>query len=351
MLQIPSELTIYLRNKTLSVINVHFFRLINNTFPSKAIITSRRLLISLLKVFMCLKRPHGSETLPKGIVTATSDLEMRALWGNHKMNPENQTNLLGMAVGIKQKESVDKIVRKFLSSGFVIMLFHYDGNVDAWKDFEWSDRCIHVSAVSQTKWWFAKRFLHPDIVSEYEYIFLWDEDLGVEHFNATRYLSIIKEEGLHISQPALGRNSKVHHALTRRQPRDRVHRRVYQNIRGTNCTGNSTGPPCAGFVEMMAPVFSKASWRCAWHMIPNDLVHGWGLDFRLGCCAQGKPTENVGVVDSEYVVHNSVPSLGGSARKGNTQCPLQAAKKELHSKKAIVISRRDLEIFCIGTKF
>ncbi|KAJ8748216.1 hypothetical protein K2173_000624 [Erythroxylum novogranatense] len=258
------------------------------------------------------ERPHGSETLPKGIVTATSDLEMRALWGNHKMNPENQTNLLGMAVGIKQKESVDKIVRKFLSSGFVIMLFHYDGNVDAWKDFEWSDRCIHVSAVSQTKWWFAKRFLHPDIVSEYEYIFLWDEDLGVEHFNATRYLSIIKEEGLHISQPALGPNSTdVHHALTRRKPRDRVHRRVYQKFGGTKCTEDSTGPPCAGFVEMMAPVFSKASWRCAWHMIPNDLVHGWGVDFRLGYCAQGKPTENVGVVDSEYVVHNSVPSLGG----------------------------------------
>ena len=31
--------------------------------------------------------------------------------------------------------------------------------------------------------WFAKRFLHPDIVTEYDYIFLWDEDLGVEHFH------------------------------------------------------------------------------------------------------------------------------------------------------------------------
>jgi hypothetical protein len=34
--------------------------------------------------------------------------------------------------------------------------------------------------------WFAKRFLHPDIVSEYDYIFLWDEDLGVENFDAKR---------------------------------------------------------------------------------------------------------------------------------------------------------------------
>jgi hypothetical protein len=31
--------------------------------------------------------------------------------------------------------------------------------------------------------WFAKRFLHPAVVSAYDYIFLWDEDLGIEHFN------------------------------------------------------------------------------------------------------------------------------------------------------------------------
>ena len=36
--------------------------------------------------------------------------------------------------------------------------------------------------------WFAKRFLHPDIVAEYGYIFLWDEDLGVESFHPQRYV-------------------------------------------------------------------------------------------------------------------------------------------------------------------
>ncbi|XP_042048622.1 uncharacterized protein LOC121794505 isoform X1 [Salvia splendens] len=40
-------------------------------------------------------------------------------------------------------------------------------------------------------------------------------------------------------------------------------------------------PPCAAFVEIMAPVFSREAWRCVWHMIQNDLVHGWGLDFAL----------------------------------------------------------------------
>lgn len=105
------------------------------------------------------------------------------------------------------------------------MLFHYDGNVDGWRTFEWSNSVIHISALNQTKWysfylhlrrscfsletscvwtktiltfseccennrWFAKRFLHPDIVAEYSYIFLWDEDLGVEKFNPNRYVKV-----------------------------------------------------------------------------------------------------------------------------------------------------------------
>jgi hypothetical protein len=32
--------------------------------------------------------------------------------------------------------------------------------------------------------WFAKRFLHPDVVAPYEYIFVWDEDLGLDNFDA-----------------------------------------------------------------------------------------------------------------------------------------------------------------------
>lgn len=40
--------------------------------------------------------------------------------------------------------------------------------------------------------WYAKRFLHPDIVSAYEYVFIWDEDLGVEHFNAEEYVHFEK---------------------------------------------------------------------------------------------------------------------------------------------------------------
>ncbi|KAK2661957.1 hypothetical protein Ddye_000531 [Dipteronia dyeriana] len=261
-------------------------------------------------------RPSGTEALPLGILAKTSNLEMRPLWGTYttKLNdPKPSKSLLAISVGIKQKEIVDRIVRKFPQKSFAVMLFHYDGIVDEWKDLAWADHAIHLSAANQTKWWFAKRFLHPDIVAEYNYIFLWDEDIGVEHFNPRRYLSIVKEEGLEISQPALDpAKSEIHHQITARSGKKRVHRRMYKFKGSGRCDDHSTAPPCIGWVEMMAPVFSRAAWRCAWYMIQNDLIHAWGLDFQLGYCAQGERTKNVGVVDSEYIVHLGLPTLGAS---------------------------------------
>ncbi|XVE90552.1 hypothetical protein DITRI_Ditri20bG0086800 [Diplodiscus trichospermus] len=273
-------------------------------------------------------RPPGSEPLPEGIIRSKSNLQMRPLWGFPKKE-KNSTSLFAAAVGIKQKVLVHKMVKKFLSSGFVIMLFHYDGIVDEWKDFEWNDQVIHVSAYNQTKWWFAKRFLHPDIVSEYSYIFLWDEDLGVEDFHPKKYVSIVEREGLEISQPALDpAKSEVHHQITARGRKSIVHRRIFKHSgNGTACDGHSKAPPCTGWIEMMAPVFSRAAWRCVWYMIQNDLIHAWGLDMQLGYCAQGDRTKNIGVVDAEYIVHYNRPTLGGTDEKNHSSVEGGAGNK------------------------
>ncbi|XP_019418895.1 PREDICTED: uncharacterized protein LOC109329636 isoform X2 [Lupinus angustifolius] len=255
--------------------------------------------------------------LPRGIVHANSDLELRPLWlrsgSRSKLSVYSNRNLLAVPVGIKQKQNVDAMVKKFLPENFTIILFHYDGNVNEWENLAWSSKAIHIVAQNQTKWWFAKRFLHPDIVSVYDYIFLWDEDLGVEHFSPSRYVRIVKEEGLEISQPALDPNStEIHHRITIRARTKKFHRRVYERRGSTKCSDASEGPPCTGFVEGMAPVFSRSAWYCTWHLIQNDLVHGWGMDMKLGYCAQGDRTRNVGVVDREYVVHKGIQTLGGS---------------------------------------
>ncbi|XP_031501014.1 uncharacterized protein LOC116264770 [Nymphaea colorata] len=262
----------------------------------------------------------GHESLPHGIVQATSDLELRPLWAAKSFrlleNKDTNRSLLAMPVGIKQKKNVDTIVEKFLLQNFTVILFHYDGNVNGWNDLQWHSKAIHIVANNQSKWWFAKRFLHPDIISIYDYVFIWDEDIGVDNFHPGRYLQIMKAEGLEISQPALDPDlSEVHHRITVRKKNGRVHRQIYGTFGSTKCSNTSEGPPCSGWVEGMAPVFSRAAWRCAWHLIQNDLVHGWGLDMKLGYCAQGDRTEKVGVIDSEYVVHIGIPTLGGPSRK------------------------------------
>ncbi|KAK8698282.1 hypothetical protein V6N13_114407 [Hibiscus sabdariffa] len=268
-------------------------------------------------------RPPGSEPLPEGIIEHRSNLQMRPLWGFPEKE-NTSTSLLAVAVGIKQKDLVDKLVMKFLSNnGFVVMLFHYDGIVDEWKQFEWCDKVIHVSARNQTKWWFAKRFLHPDIVSEYSYIFLWDEDLGVENFRPEVYVSIIEHEGLEISQPALDRSkSEVHHQITARERKSIVHRRTFKHhAKGKRCDDHSKDPPCTGCWFCLKKIKNKRMLQVDRNDGPcflesflalcmNDLIHAWGIDMQVGYCAQGDRTDNIGIVDAEYVVHHNRPSLG-----------------------------------------
>ncbi|PIN16386.1 hypothetical protein CDL12_10959 [Handroanthus impetiginosus] len=247
--------------------------------------------------------PRGAERLPPKIVEAKSDFYLCGCVENEIVKKPN--NLLALAVGIRQKEFVNQIVSKF-SEDFTIMLFHYDGKVNEWDQFEWSQRAIHISALRQTKWWYAKRFLHPDIVAAYEYIFIWDEDLGVENFNALEYIKLVKKYGLEISQPAVTSDRGLIWGMTKRRLDVEIHR---ENKGGLQICSNPFLPPCAGFVEIMAPVFSRNSWNC------NDLVHGWGLDFAFWRCVE-TPHEEIGVVDAQWVKHMVLPTLQSESDDG-----------------------------------
>ncbi|KAJ6860530.1 hypothetical protein NC652_038005 [Populus alba x Populus x berolinensis] len=250
--------------------------------------------------------PRGAERLPPGIVASESDFYLRRLWGLPSEDLTIQPRyLVTFTVGYDQKKNIDAAVKKF-SENFTIVLFHYDGRTTEWDEFEWSKRTVHISAHKQTKWWYAKRFLHPDIVAPYDYIFLWDEDLGVEHFDAEKYIKLVRKHGLEISQPGLDPDRGTTWAMTKRRDGIEVHKDTEEKPGW--CTDPHL-PPCAAFVEIMATVFSRDAWRCVWHMIQNDLVHGWGLDFALRKCVE-PAHEKIGVVDAQWIIHQGVPSLG-----------------------------------------
>ncbi|KAE9600596.1 hypothetical protein Lalb_Chr14g0374591 [Lupinus albus] len=279
--------------------------------------------------------PRGTESLPPGIVVSESDLYLRRLWGEPSEDLKKKPKyLVTFTVGYDQRHNINAAVKKF-SDDFAILLFHYDGRTSEWDQFEWSKNAIHVSARKQTKWWYAKRFLHPDIVSAFEYIFIWDEDLGVEHFNADKYINLVKKHGLEISQPGLEPNNGLTWEMTKRRGDREVHK-VTEERPGW-CSDQHL-PPCAAFVEIMAPVFSREAWRCVWHMIQNDLVHGWGLDFALRRCVE-PAHEKIGVVDSQWIVHQVIPSLGRQGEPDNGKEPGDAVKMRCRSEWAMFQAR------------
>ncbi|KAL9307242.1 hypothetical protein AtNW77_Chr1g0027641 [Arabidopsis thaliana] len=268
--------------------------------------------------------PQGAERLPSGIIASESDLYLRRLWGNPDEDLVKQPRYLAtFTVGYNQRHNIDACVSKF-SENFTIVLFHYDGVTSAWNDeFEWSRNAIHISVKKQTKWWYAKRFLHPDIVARYDYIFIWDEDLGVDHFNAEEYIHIVKKHGLEISQPGLDPETGFNWQITKRREHSEVHKETSEKL---DWCSNPPRPPCAAFVEIMAPVFSRDAWRCVWHMIQNDLVHGWGLDFALRRCVEEPAFEKIGIVDSQWIVHQFIPSLGNQGKADNGKAPWQGVR-------------------------
>ncbi|URE12068.1 Lysine ketoglutarate reductase trans-splicing related 1, partial [Musa troglodytarum] len=258
-----------------------------------------------LKIYV-ESNPHGAEVLPPGIVVAETDFYLRRLWGNPEEDLTTRPKyLVTFTVGFEQRKNVDMALKKF-SEDFTILLFHYDGRASEWEELEWSKRAIHVSIRKQTKWWYAKRFLHPDVVAAYDYIFIWDEDIGVEHFDAEKYLHLVKKYGLEISQPGVDPNKGLTWEMTKRRSDSEVHKEMVEKPGW--CTDPHL-PPCAAFVEIEAPVFSRNAWRCVWHMIQNDLVHGWGLDFAFGRCVE-PAHEKIGVVDAQWIVNRVIPSIG-----------------------------------------
>ncbi|XP_044502787.1 uncharacterized protein LOC123223609 isoform X2 [Mangifera indica] len=267
--------------------------------------------------------PKGAERLAPGIIESESDLFLHRLWG---LPSEDLTiipkYLVTFTVGYNQKKNIDAAVKKF-SENFTILLFHYDGRTSEWEEFEWSKRAIHVSARKQTKWWYAKRFLHPDIVAPYEYIFIWDEDLGLDHFDAEEYLKLVRKYGLEISQPGLEPNGGLTWEMTKRRENSEFHKDTHER---NGWCGDPHLPPCAAFVEIMATVFSRDAWRCVWHMIQNDLVHGWGLDFALRKCVE-PAHEKIGVIDAQWIVHQGVPSLGNQGQAYGGRAPWEGVRE------------------------
>ncbi|XP_057493978.1 uncharacterized protein LOC130779386 isoform X2 [Actinidia eriantha] len=333
-LNLPSIDLSFVEDKNSGLSIQTFFNAWSSMKGSRNTSTEAQKLNSTSKIWVP-SNPRGAERLPPAIVAAESDFYIRRLWGEPSEDVTiKQKYLVTFTVGYNQKANIDAAVKKF-SENFTILLFHYDGRTTEWDEFEWSKRAIHVSARKQAKWWYAKRFLHPDIVALYDYIFIWDEDLGVEHFDGEEYIKLVRKHGLEISQPGLDPIRRLMWQMTKRRDDREVHKETEEK---PGWCSDPHLPPCAAFVEIMAPVFSRDAWRCVWHLIQNDLIHGWGLDFAFQKCVE-PAHEKIGVVDAQWIVHQSIPSLGNQGKAVNGKAPRQGVKERCYNEWELFRSR------------
>jgi len=244
-----------------------------------------------------------------------SDLYLRRLGGGLDEDAvHTQRHVLAIAVGTRQVDVVDACVRRFPASAFSIVLFHYDTVTDLseYGALDWAGRAVHVAAKSQSKWWFAKRFLSPATVGDYDTVWVWDEDLDCEHFDPSAFLHIFAAADLAIAQPAI--EGRVSWPITQRVEGAELHRRSPWKAWGERCSpAEAELPPCAALVEMQAPVFSRRAWDCVWHLLQNDLVHAFGVDLSWHFCAASPgraAADAMAVIDAVWLTHLSLPTLG-----------------------------------------
>lgn len=175
------------------------------------------------------------------------------------------------------------IVERMASAGGEILLGVYDGwTPDLPAGRASKTRVVHEPGMR--KWQMARKHLVPDLVAEYDYIFLWDDDLDISDFDPEYFLKIMRINDLEAAQPSILSPHPLSHAITRQKP--------CGNILGN---GLKTVGRITNFVEIMAPAFSRVGWQRVYRHLDDNNPEAFGYDYI--------PLGLRGIVDCMHVVH------------------------------------------------
>ena len=122
---------------------------------------------------------------------------------------------------------------------------------------------------------------HPEFVSDYDYIWLPDDDLLATKADINRLFDLVSSYKLEAAQPALTWDSYYSHLTTLRNNKTK--------IRFTN------------YVEVMAPCLSSSMLRKSLSLF-NSNLSGWGLDYLWPAFAEN-PQGGIAIIDEVTVRH------------------------------------------------
>ena len=218
------------------------------------------------------------------IVVGFYVLEVRfsTIWHNWRASPNPSSGtrkfLYVSAVGKEGEKILVKAINRFGHEDFDYLIFVYDGTPLCDEVFS-KCRIVYEPGI---KWQFLKKYLTPATCRDYEYIFIWDDDVDVEEFSYKNFVATMRRNNLDLAQPALLPGSFYSHELTVRNKQVKVGRYV-------------------DFVEVMAMVFRQEAWPKFHAMLAaSDNPWGWGYDvLAKSVCRYA----NMGIVDAECVTH------------------------------------------------
>jgi hypothetical protein len=166
---------------------------------------------------------------------------------------------------------------------FELVLLYYGDNIEVAKSF--TKHTPHVYASKGFKWWLIKSFIEDNLewVSQFEYIWLPDDDLSINTKSINELFEIAKKHSLWLCQPAL--LGYASHNIT--LPREN------SLLRFTN------------FVEVMAPLMDLDTLLKLKETFDVN-YSSWGLD-GVWPYLLGNPKDKVAIIDTVKMIHTKPP--------------------------------------------
>lgn len=148
---------------------------------------------------------------------------------------------------------------------------------------------------------------NPQLAETYDAIWLPDDDLAVDTATLNRMFELFHAYGLQLAQPALTRNSYYTFDTLLQRP--------------------GTVLRWVGFVEVMAPLFSRAALRRCQETFQLSRI-GWGLDFVWPALIGNPQQRSIAILDATPV-HHTRPVRGGDLYKNNPEASPHADEQRV----------------------
>jgi len=199
---------------------------------------------------------------------------------NSKKFSNNKKYLLFSSIGTRQtkKQAIDYWTKDANNRNFDIVLYYYDQQPPE----NCFDYCLYKKGTKYPNFY---HFATNNDISNYEAIWIVDDDIKIETKDINKMFFIFNKYNLDIAQPSYTKNSHISHK---------------ESIVDLNCKLRFSN-----FVENGAAIYSKKAIKKCMNVFKYS-VSGWGTDFTV--CKIMNNRKNIAFIDETPCLHEFTKS-------------------------------------------